>query len=218
MSKRLPALLLAALVVASPAARALEPANLDAHKQELTRYIESGEYGAKVAQIAVKASKYVTRRAAKAKPGQKLAIVFDIDETTLTNLSVMQAYGFGYNPKVWSSWLAEARAPAILPVQALYETAVRHNVAVFFVTARLEDSRAATEKNLHEVGYEIWANAFFRAPDDLRTTKQFKTAVRKEIEDAGYHIIVNIGDQDSDLAGGYAERTYKLPNPFYTVY
>jgi len=30
-------------------------------------------------------------------------------------------------------------------------------------------------------------------------------------------IIVNAGDQESDLAGGYAERAYKLPNPFYYI-
>jgi hypothetical protein len=28
---------------------------------------------------------------------------------------------------------------------------------------------------------------------------------------------VNIGDQMSDLDGGFAERTYKLPNPFYFI-
>ena len=28
---------------------------------------------------------------------------------------------------------------------------------------------------------------------------------------------VNVGDQASDLDGGYAERTFKLPNPFYFV-
>ena len=31
----------------------------------------------------------------------------------------------------------------------------------------------------------------------------------------GYTIIANLGDQESDLAGGYAEKTFKLPNPFY---
>jgi hypothetical protein len=30
-------------------------------------------------------------------------------------------------------------------------------------------------------------------------------------------IIANLGDQFSDLAGGYAERTFKLPNPFYSI-
>lgn len=221
MYPRLSALLLAAAVsvsVFAPPAVAIEPANLEPHKKELTRYIESGEYGTGIARVALQASKYVAKRAARAKPGQKLAIVFDIDETVLSNLTLMQSYGFGYNPKVWSEWIAEARAPAILPVQTVYETAVRHGVAVFFVTARTEPQRSATERNLRTVGYDSYANAFFRRPEDLRTTRQYKTAIRTEIESAGYTIIANVGDQESDLLGGHAERFFKLPNPFYIVY
>ena len=37
----------------------------------------------------------------------------------------------------------------------------------------------------------------------------------EEIAERGYTIIFSMGDQDSDLAGGYAERTFKLPNPVY---
>ena len=31
----------------------------------------------------------------------------------------------------------------------------------------------------------------------------------------GFTIILSVGDQESDLKGGYAERTFKLPNPVY---
>ena len=33
----------------------------------------------------------------------------------------------------------------------------------------------------------------------------------------GYTIVANIGDQPSDLDGGFAERTFLLPNPFYRI-
>ena len=33
----------------------------------------------------------------------------------------------------------------------------------------------------------------------------------------GFTIIANVGDQPSDLAGGYAERTFLVPNPFYRI-
>ncbi len=47
---------------------------------------------------------------------------------------------------------------------------------------------------------------------------QYKSGTRKHIEDdLGYEIIANFGDQYSDLQGGYANRTYKLPNPTYFV-
>ena len=40
-------------------------------------------------------------------------------------------------------------------------------------------------------------------------------ARRRKLAEEGWTIILNIGDQESDLAGGFAERTFKLPNPFY---
>jgi predicted secreted acid phosphatase len=219
MFKRFSTLLLAALIVVLPArVAAAEPANLDPHKKEITKYIESGEYGADVAKVALKATKYIAKRAPKAKPEQKLAIVFDIDETVLTNMAVMQEYGFGYNPKLWTDWINQRRAKSIVPVQAVYENALRHEVAVFFITSRLESQRAATERNLRNVGYEVWAGASFRADEDQQSTRQYKSGARIKIEQAGYTIIANIGDQDSDLAGGHAEKTFKLPNPFYKVY
>jgi len=51
----------------------------------------------------------------------------------------------------------------------------------------------------------------------FHSAADFKTPARVEIEQAGYTIIANIGDQPSDLAGGHAERTFLLPDPFYRV-
>ena len=36
-----------------------------------------------------------------------------------------------------------------------------------------------------------------------------------KLTEAGYTIVLSMGDQQSDLDGGYAERTFKLPNPVY---
>ncbi len=48
------------------------------------------------------------------------------------------------------------------------------------------------------------------------TTIQYKSLTRKHIEDdLGYKIVANVGDQVSDLSGGYANKDYKLPNPMY---
>jgi HAD superfamily, subfamily IIIB (Acid phosphatase) len=45
----------------------------------------------------------------------------------------------------------------------------------------------------------------------------FKSGERARIEANGYSVIANIGDQDSDLAGGHALHTCKLPNPAYYI-
>jgi hypothetical protein len=51
-----------------------------------------------------------------------------------------------------------------------------------------------------------------------RPHPQYKPATRRHIEDdPGYEIAAGFGDRYSDLEGGYADRTYKLPNPTYFV-
>jgi hypothetical protein len=50
---------------------------------------------------------------------------------------------------------------------------------------------------------------------DKETAQAFKTAERKRLSSEGEVITLNIGDQESDLAGGHAEYRFKLPNPFY---
>lgn len=200
--------------------RAEEPANLYPHKQLLRAYVDSGGYARDVAHVALSANKYLVRRIARgAKPGRKLAIVFDIDETILTNLPHIIANDYGYVPKIWDDWIAEGRARAIIPVQTVYDTAVRGRIDVFFITGRRETDRASTEKNLREVGYETWTRIYYKpATDPTLTTTGFKTDVRRKLTQEGYVIVANIGDQGSDLNGGYAERTFKVPNPFYVVY
>jgi hypothetical protein len=46
-------------------------------------------------------------------------------------------------------------------------------------------------------------------------TIQYKSGTRAYIESKGYKIVADIGDQFSDLLGGFAQRTFKMPNPNY---
>lgn len=52
-------------------------------------------------------------------------------------------------------------------------------------------------------------------PSGSCTTVHYKSATRAHIESLGYDIVANFGDQFSDLIGGFADRTFKLPNPNY---
>ena len=221
MLKRLLTLGLA-LVFAAGAVTAVEPANLSTAKQQAGLYVATGEYGKDVVRVAADANKYLTRRIPKgipksAKHSQKLAVVFDIDETTLSNVRHIQANDYGYLPKVWDAWVAEGQATAIFPVQAVYNTAVNAKVDVFFITGRSPEGAAATERNLRQVGYETWTRIIYKPADFAEATRAFKIDARRKLAAEGYLIILNIGDQHSDLVGGYAERTFKLPNPFYIV-
>lgn len=219
MLKRLPALLALAAVLALPVSQfAVPPANLTTAKQAVSQYVSSGAYGREVAAVALKANKYLAKRIARpAKPTEKRAIVFDIDETTLTNLPHIMEHDYGYVPVVWRHWVAEGQARAIVPVQLVYDLAVKNGVTVFFITGRNPVDAPATERNLREVGYETWAKIYYKPEGEERSSRAFKTDIRKQLIAEGYTILANIGDQDSDLAGGAAERIFKLPNPFYIV-
>ena len=199
--------------VAGAGAAGTEPKNLSLLKEEVVAYVESGRYDADVAGVAGEAEAWIVQRVKQG--GGKLAAIFDVDETMLSNLPHMRGQDFGYQPVAWDAWVARAEGPVIAPVREVYRTARRLGVAVFYITGRREKDRVGTETNLKIVA--VWdCVELVMKPDASRdTTESFKTATRKRISAAGYTIIVNIGDQESDLAGGYSERTFKLPAPFY---
>jgi len=208
--------------VASTAPSATAPPSLADAKRQLSEYVDSGRYEADLAAITEQARAFLESQAPR---GGKLAIVVDVDETALSNLPSIRANDYGFiltgpcdlprGPCGMLSWIGMARAQPIKPVLALVHLARERGVAVFFLTGRPERLRGATEANLRAAGYE-WTGVLLK-PDDLTTKSavDFKGPERKKLQDQGYTVIVNIGDQMSDLDGGFAERTYKLPNPFY---
>jgi acid phosphatase len=198
--------------------------NLAEAKRQVREYVASGRYEADLAASVGPAREYLERRA---RGGGKLAMVLDVDETALSNELFLRVNDYGFivagsceverGPCGFFAWAQLARAEPIKPVLALARLARERGVAVFFLTGRPERLRAVTERNLRAAGFE-WAAVLLK-PDDLitKTAAEFKAPERKKLMDQGYTIIVNVGDQVSDLEGGFAERTYKLPNPFYFI-
>lgn len=138
---------------------------------------------------------YLKDRIAAARPGEKQAIVFDIDNTTLET-----DFGFHF-PQ-----------PANKPVLDVAKYAQAHGVSLFFVTARPGIIEDPTEWNLKYDGYDV-SGLYVRGFLDLfKDVAAYKTAQRTDIERKGYTIIANIGNSATDLSGGHAEKTYKLPD------
>ncbi|MGW2650592.1 HAD family acid phosphatase [Streptomyces sp. NPDC001393] len=138
---------------------------------------------------------YLKERIADARPGEKQAIVFDIDNTTLET-----DFGFSY-PQ-----------PANKPVLNVAKYAQEHGVSLFFVTARPGIIYLPTEYNLEHDGYDV-SGLYVRGLFDLfKDVAAYKTAQRVDIENKGYTIIANIGNSATDLSGGHAEKTFKLPD------
>lgn len=201
---------------------AQEPENLSLLKDELVRYHDSGEYAYDISHVIAQARDYLQRRIIdnkKLAEPKRLAIVLDIDETSLSNYALMRDYDFS-NSERHGAWghLDKPTATVITPTRQLYEFAQQHDVAVFFITGRNIDFKNATISNLKQEGYETWTGLYLSPKGyDEHSIANYKIESRKKIADAGYDIVVNIGDQYSDLKGGYADRTYKLPDPFYFV-
>lgn len=191
-----------------------EPANLSLLKTKVGEYIDSGDYDKDVNQVAESAKHWVEQRAAR---GGKLAVVFDIDETTLSNLPHMRREDWGYNPRRWEAWVAQGNARAIAPVREVYRSAIAKHVAVFFISGRRESGREATRLNLAHEGMKNYTALIVRSNTGKESVADYKSSQRARIAGQGYTIIANVGDQFSDFTGGYSERDFKLPNPFYFI-
>ena len=199
----------------------------------LVQYHDSGHYESDLETVGGKAEAYLDRRVPKIRskakqrcraqgidpcPKPKLALVLDIDETSLSNYSALAATSFKGATAALTTSLFAATSPAIEPTLQLFDDARSQKVSVFFITGRpdLQVIRDRTEENLTSAGYSGWKELVLK-PSDAPGTRDYKSAARAAIEDDGYRIVLNVGDQDSDLKGGYADKAYKLPNPFYFI-
>lgn len=194
----------------------LQGDNLTDIKNQVYDYQQSGQYNREISQVVKAAHEWIETRTAKVAAGEKLAAVFDVDETSLTNLAYMLDCGFCSTAAQAKLYPAD-RLRAIPQVLDLYTFAKSKGVAVIFVTGRYESGRDLTVRTLQSAGYENWDDLQMRLNGNSDPARVMKAGIRAGIERKGYKIILNIGDQLSDLAGGHSERTYKLPDPFYFV-
>lgn len=200
--------------------RTSEPLNLTTVKQAVIAYVDSGAYERDLQAAAEAASQWIRDRTSRRASGERLAVVFDVDETVISNLPHMRKMDFGYVADSWNAWVDAGRAPALPAVRAVYEQCRRFDVRVFFVSGRAEPrDRAGTERNLAAQGMGDYERLILADPaDGSLATAIRKARARAAIERSeGCHIIASIGDQESDLEGGFAERVFKLPNPFYRM-
>lgn len=223
----------AALDHALPSAEPLE--NFSIERYRLTDYGDcvggEGCYWADLDAQYRRAAAALDVELARRRPQEKLALVLDIDETSLSNYCEMKREDFGYILSLSTPWvLSPASAVAIPGALRLARMAEGAGVAVFFITGRpgkpkvpgttpWTDQTEATAKNLRAAGYPEWAGLALRNGDENgMPTIEYKSQERQRIVAGGYHIVMSVGDQWSDLLGSpAAEVSIKLPNPFYFI-
>ena len=164
---------------------------------------------------------------------KKPAIVFDADDTTLWTYDMeVGAMHFNFDPALQDVWVQDQRFPA---TPAMVDFGAREadkiGYTVFGLTGRRRQPEGARHLgNLTKDGYTAYGRPVLHQVDRGRlvqqpsyihcalakcTTVEYKSQTRKHIESLGYDIKLNVGDQFSDLQGGYADHTLKLPNPTY---
>ncbi|MET9721145.1 HAD family acid phosphatase [Streptomyces zaomyceticus] len=190
-------LALTALLVVGPApsASASDP---DRHSTSTAAFkdVDYATWLRDVAAVVAEARPYIEERSENA-GREKQAIVLDIDNSSLET---------DFHP-FW-----ELPTPAIAEVRDLVRDAHGRGVDVFFVTARPGIIHSLTDWNLKKAGYPVDGLYVRSLPDLFAEVSAYKTEKRAEIEAKGYTIIANIGNNTTDLVGGHAERTFKLPD------
>jgi predicted secreted acid phosphatase len=199
---------------------------------------DESPYIDELAALTARQTSRLTRVCARAeRRGEKPAVVLDTDDTTLWTYDMEDAdMQFVFDPVVQDrDWVQPRRFPAT-PGMVDLVTAVRASgCTVIGLTGRNDAQKDATLGNLTKVGYTGFTSELFftkwrsgsvltdrpwlagtPCADGVCTTIEYKSLTRKHVvDDLGYEVVANYGDQFSDLIGGYADRTVKLPNPTY---
>ncbi len=197
-----------------------EPTALSRQPNALKAYHDSGEYMLEFTGVIKRAHSYLAQRIAEREAhrlrSKPLALVLDIDETSLSNYPFMASHQFAGGATEFNKYLAKAHYLPLVPTLRLFHFAQQHGVAVFFVTGRREHLHDPTVTSLQMAGYQHWDGLFFKPENyNLNSVIPFKAKVRQRIEGLGYDVVASIGDQKSDIDGGYADMGFKLPNPYY---
>jgi hypothetical protein len=188
----------------------------------------TGAYANEVAGVEAGAQRYLRSRL-EHRHG-RLAIILDVDDTSLVTYNYEVAVNFVFSPVSQAEYVNGQRFGAVFGMPALANWAAAHGITVFFLTGRNHTQRDGTAGNLSKVGFTVpvdephlylkYAATDTSFPAYLPcaptcTTIEYKSLTRQHIASLGYDIAGNFGDQFSDLSGGFADRTFKLPNPMY---
>jgi acid phosphatase len=206
------ALALAALLVLSLAAvasaasvrTATTPAQLRAAKAAYDKAITAG---------FAKATKQLDAQLAK--HPKKPTVVLDIDETTMSNWTCLNAVDFDLVGI--ANCVVNGTSVAYPAAKRFIKHARARKVALAFITGAPQIVCAGRRRNLVAQGIQGPFTLVCRPADDhADTLVPYKSKARKALQKKGATIVLNVGDQQSDLAGGAAKATVKLPNPIYT--
>jgi hypothetical protein len=207
----------------------------------LHQFSPTSAYANEMAGLVSDAEKYLNNPPGSGN-GEKFsgtkAILFDVDDTTLNTYSYEIYSNFVFNPTTNAAFVNACLTtgcvfPATPGMVGLEQFAEDHGYTVFFLTGRPNNPTTGANQlpgtlaNLRAAGYDVTdANVYLKDANATTepwlsscaptcSTTQYKSLTREHIESLGFDIVANFGDQFSDLNGGFADQTFKVPNPMY---
>ena len=188
--------------------------NLRVAKDIVQDYYESGKYEEDLEKVYAEAKNKIDKISVQ----QNSAIVFDVDDTALSNYEISKRLDFGYEHKIVQEWVMSGRLPAIKQTLEFYNYLKSKGVKLIFLTGRQSEEYEATLRNLIEMGYTDFDTLIVRNLEERDfSAVKFKTLKREELTKSGYNIIMSVGDQWSDLEGEYTGIKVKIPNNLYQI-
>ncbi|XP_010043614.2 acid phosphatase 1 isoform X1 [Eucalyptus grandis] len=151
------------------------------------------------------------------------AWILDIDETCISNMFYYKRKRYGcdpYDAAGFKAWAVRGECPAIQAVRGLFRKLVDGGFRVILLTGRDQETlEAATVNNLLNQGFDGYERLIMRTQAHKGLSAEtYKSDIRRQLEEEGYRIWGNVGDQWSDLQGqSVGKRTFKIPNPMYFV-
>lgn len=188
------------------------------------RYMKTDAYKQEVAKVVDEAKSYCQKFVGDL----NCAVVLDLDETLFDSSEQYMSKSYDAatddwkegpqaadGERNWAQYVAEAKAPPIPAVLDFAKWCNEKGFPIFFITGRNACLRAGTEQNIQKLGVKYVALFMEVSQPKPSFPEDFKTEYRRQIERQGYHIICNMGDQESDLYGLHADQCFKLPNQAY---
>lgn len=138
--------------------------------------------------------------------GKPPAVIFDIDETALSNsayLAWLVTSGAAFNAQTWSDFIEERAADAVPGAVEYAKYAASKGVTLFFVSNRIAKLEDATRDNLKSLGFPLKADEDTVLLKRERREWGVQKGTRRAYIAERYRIVQIVGDDLGDFVDDY---------------
>lgn len=188
--------------------------NLDYSKAEIRDYYENGGIDSDLSIVYSEAKINLDKYRS-----QGNCVLFDVDDTLASTFEFIKPYDYGWSEDAIEKSLISYLPPIKQTIDFYNYTKENYpDIKIFILTSRRDSNRNFLLELLKSIGITSYTGLITRPNKDVYDTiKEFKFHRRKELEESGYPIILNIADQPGDFWGGVFCAPVKLPNYLYDI-